>query len=1030
MRLFSSLLVLLILGTSSFSPAYAQTGNKHRDQRKLDRFWKHHPYHKWEKMSNQEWESLPKYDRPDLAEIQNYRMTLNPYTFTIPYQQRFAVMDYVKNYNRLLHKAAIPSTKWTERGPNNFGGRTRALMYDPTDQSNGYKKVWAGGVAGGLWYNDDITKSSSEWKKVNDFWPNLAITSIAYNPSNTSEWYVGTGEGWNNFDAVLGDGIWTTTDAGKTWSQLTATKNSNDFSQIQKIAVNNNNRIFAATKTGLFVSDNKGSNWKKVINGFFSDIEIASNGDVYASVGKIYVAGKVYKSTNGGDNWSQLSIPFGETAYRMELACAPSNKNVLYVIGGNAERDIAGFFRSSDGGSTWTSLAIPRYPNDNNVHFTREQSWYDLILGVHPNDANIVFAGGIDFHRSSNGGSTWSAISHWYGGFGLDYLHADQHAIAFHPSNNTQILFGNDGGVSLSNDASNSSTPTFAERNNGYNVTQFYAVALNPNENSATLFGGTQDNGTHKFISSGMNSTFEVSGGDGGFCFVDQQDSTYAISSYVRNNWYLSSDGGLSFRRMTNDDNGRFINPADYDEKAKILYAASDKGEIFRISGINTTPNAESIDIVGDGTNNRQLAHISVSPYSNHTLFVGTDRGDIYKISNANGTPSSTNIDPKNVLPSGYISSIALAENESHLLVVFSNYGVKSVWETKDGGNNWVNKEGNLPDMPVRWALFNPSDSNQVLLATEVGVWSTDDLSANSVDWQPTNSGLANVRCDMLRIRNSDNLIAVATHGRGIFTTDVFVPNILKPGAELSQFSLCTIDTLFVTDKSEGNIQSWEWKISPNTFEFMEGTNASSQNPSIRFGQADTYDIRLVLTEQKTLKKDSISYTLTVKPEPIADFSFEVLSENPTSMMLKFTSESEFAQSYIWDFGNGSKSNLANPQHRFDRGNYLVSHTVMNTCGEDVAQDSVRHYLSIASIKNGTIKTMPNPVVKHLDIDFSNDVQAYDLHLYDVAGRQVFMQKGTSRHERFNLEKLPSGQYFLTIQLPSGLRIEDKIFKK
>lgn len=147
-----------------------------------------------------------------------------------------------------------------------------------------------------------------------------------------------------------------------------------------------------------------------------------------------------------------------------------------------------------------------------------------------------------------------------------------------------------------------------------------------------------------------------------------------------------------------------------------------------------------------------QASHIRCSPYSSNVLFVGNSSGGIFKVTGANGSPTSTDIDPNNYLPSGYISCIEIGTSENQLLVTYSNYNVTSVWETKNGGTSWVNKEGNLPDMQVRWALYNPNDSNQVLLATEVGVWSTDNMGASSVDWDPTNSGLANVRCDSCRL--------------------------------------------------------------------------------------------------------------------------------------------------------------------------------------------------------------------------------------------------------------------------------------
>ena len=105
-------------------------------------------------------------------------------------------------------------------------------MWDP----NTANKVWAGGVAGGLWYNTNITTNSTTWQVVDDFWANMAVTCITYDPTNTQVFYVGTGEGWYNSDAVQGAGIWKTTDGGTTWSQLASTDNSS-FYRVQKVAV-------------------------------------------------------------------------------------------------------------------------------------------------------------------------------------------------------------------------------------------------------------------------------------------------------------------------------------------------------------------------------------------------------------------------------------------------------------------------------------------------------------------------------------------------------------------------------------------------------------------------------------------------------------------------------------------------------------------------------------------------------------------------------------------------------------------------
>ena len=134
-------------------------------------------------------------------------------------------------------------------------------------------------------------------------------------------------------------------------------------------------------------------------------------------------------------------------------------------------------------------------------------------------------------------------------------------------------------------------------------------------------------------------------------------------------------------------------------------------------------------------------------------------------------------MDPSNALPTAYMSSIEVGATENELKVTFSNFGVSSVWHTTDAGANWANKDnGTLPDMPVRWIMTNPDNADEVILATEVGVWSTANFTNASPTWVPSNSGLANCRVDQLQLRIADNQVAAATHGRGLFTGNFFSP--------------------------------------------------------------------------------------------------------------------------------------------------------------------------------------------------------------------------------------------------------------
>lgn len=780
---FVSSILIVLLFTQS------QDGEQRTE---FEFFLNNHPIHQKEQLTPKEWKKkLPKKDRPDLAMEHEFFMTIDPATRTVPRERLIAAYNYAESFSQNVSR----EVDWTEHGPDNVAGRTRAILFDPNDSEN--KKVWAGGVAGGLWMTEDITQSNPSWNNVDNFWDNCAITTLASDPGNTQIFYAGTGEGWYNGDAIRGAGIWKSEDGGSTWSNLSNTQSNSEFYYIQKIVVHpSNGKVFAATRGyysnegGVFMSSDGGNSWNRVLgptqtgNSYSScaDIEIASDGSLYAAMGIFYTGG-LYKSTDG-TNWQQINSGSNgfQTGgfYRLEIAVSPSDPNTVYVVGqstGGGSYDIALFVKSTDGGATWNDVSIPNNQehengNGNAGHFTRGQAFYDLILQVSPSDANIVYTGGIDLHKTTNGGTSWSPISHWWGGYGLPNVHADQHAIVFRPGNSNYIVFGNDGGIYVSEDAGTS----YSHRNSGYNVTQFYSCAVHPEAGNNYFLAGAQDNGSQQFMDAdGIVSTNEVTGGDGAFCFIDQTNPNYQITSYVNNNYYVSTNGGSSFGISNlNSDGGRFINPCDYDNDANILYTARDASSIYRWNMEDSDNDGYFDESTFDIDLGNLAAHIRVSEFSENTIFIGTGAGRLFKVTNANvSNPSVTEITNSN-FPTGYISCIELGETEDQLLITFSNYGVSSIWETQNGGSSWLEKEGNLPDMPIRWAVYNPTNPNEVVLATEVGVWSTLDINATSPSWVPSSAGLGNIRTDMFQIRSSDNLLVAATHGRGVFSSSGF----------------------------------------------------------------------------------------------------------------------------------------------------------------------------------------------------------------------------------------------------------------
>ena len=813
--------------------------NRHRlsAREKYEAFLKAHPFNnreaEEEELREAEEETERKPDRPDLAYQQDFLRTMNPVlkrptpevlTEVIRKNHPISRSAGIR-YNRMPGDNTSSATNWTERGPDNIGGRTRAIAWDPSDPN----KVWAGGVTGGLWYNNNIADPSSAWVKVDDFWSTLAITNIVFDPKNPNIAYVSTGEGYG-VGASIGGGVWKTTNGGSTWTQLASTQNMcyiNDIA-VRTELINNTPTgvIYVASDAGyyegswfyandprsmigLYRSENGGSTWTQVLPRIPSTgpPTIASSISISAS-NRIWLGTKSspYSSadrgggrvlySDDGTTWNVSNTLTDASNGRVSVACAPSDSNYVYSFMENRKGDntygqggVIILRKSTDNGATWSDMAQPD-DADNEIStddFARGQAFYDQAIEVDPTDPKTIIVGGIDLFRSANGGASWTQISKWSNNATMNTLrcsivHADQHVISFKPGSSSTALFGNDGGIYFTSSLSTAfNTDAISSRNKNYNVTQFYSAAIYPTPGVQNHLAGAQDNGTQRYATEGMNSTVDVSGGDGGFCFIDQLDPTYQINSYVYNNFYLSTNNGTQnsftnkiLTEAATSATSSFINPACYDNNQHALYTykssgSTTGGSLNVVKNITTTPVASTVAITNLSS---PVSAFKVSPYtlSSTTLYIGTISGKLIRVTDAGGKPVETDITSN--LPVGAISCIEVGRSESELLVTYFNYGINKIWYSADSGTTWINKMGDFKNMPVRWALFNPNHpTTEVLLATELGVYGTTNFDNAAPNWTAKNTGFANVRTEMLQMRNADYLVIAATHGRGLFSS-------------------------------------------------------------------------------------------------------------------------------------------------------------------------------------------------------------------------------------------------------------------
>ncbi|MEM9992492.1 MAG: hypothetical protein AAF738_12070, partial [Bacteroidota bacterium] len=348
----------------------------------------------------------------------------------------------------------------------------------------------------------------------------------------------------------------------------------------------------------------------------------------------------------------------------------------------------------------------------------------------------------------------------------------------------------------------------------GYNVTQFYAGDIHPEAYRNFYLGGTQDNGSLRLNDddAAISKATEVLGGDGFFAHIDQNDPNYQLVSLYFANYGLSTNEGQTFGPGASM-NGNFVSPSDYDDAGKILYSQTNDGDLYRWE-ILGEGDPQLMDIEGVDF---RVSAVHVDKNAPNRVYVGNFNGELYRIDEANVGGSF----PANFLNdfNGTISSIYVEPgNSEHLLVTTSNYGANriNVFESKDGGETWIDSEGNLPDMPVRGGLFSPDGSGGAVIATELGVWFTEKLEGDETTWLPPTlaGGIPMVRTDMLQLRESDNVILAITYGRGMFTTDVFA----KPKAVLAVEQIAYEGAAVVFDGNASfGAETYEWDLGDGT---------------------------------------------------------------------------------------------------------------------------------------------------------------------------------------------------------------------
>jgi hypothetical protein len=758
----------------------------------------------------------------------------NPITGQIPREEKIKELEVAIKSKRNRQQKTTSST-YISRGPSNYGGRTRAVVVDVSDNTG--NTIIAGGVSGGVFKTTD---GGTSWTKVsaNDEIHNVTAIAQDPRPGNQNIWYYGTGEYAGNSAALsgsfyLGQGVWKSTDSGDTWTQIPETNSTFEsftfFDIINNLVVNPVNGDLYIAATGRVYRYNSSSLFAQVSEPFngigWTDVAITQDGRVFISIEGSASNNGVYMSATGIGPWTKIAQngdpAFWSASERIVLASVPSNNNLLYALydngdSGNIEADLMRYNVQTD---TWTdySSKLPDEAGGNspgNDPFAI-QGGYDLSISVKPDDEDFVVIGGTNIYKIDDivndsefvriGGYANNSGYALYNEGGVDH-HPDIHAIEFDPNNNNILYSGTDGGVHKTANITLGTIP-WTNLNNDYQTFQYYHVNLDPLDGSDIVIGGAQDNGT---TYGGMNIGLPDKTTMTAFASGDGTAVAYVRRNNVDSQLYYGFQRGLV---RTNYPSFRSINPVpepdpDTDSSLFVTYFYLDPDNTFAMyyagnttqAGYGTlyrTLDAENVTTAVNALNWTNLGNLpgggnewirsmattrGTYNASSSYLLIGSDSGGVYRLNdphNATDLSGLTTITPTGATTSEgtIVSGVAIhPTNNDIVMAVYSNYGIKNIYLTTNAtamSPTWTLVEGSLNSHSIRSVAITEVGGETIyFVGTARGLYSSPDPV--NIDWEiegANNIGYAVI--SGLVYRPSDKKMVIGTHGNGMFETTV-----------------------------------------------------------------------------------------------------------------------------------------------------------------------------------------------------------------------------------------------------------------
>jgi PKD repeat protein len=651
---------------------------------------------------------------------------------------------------------------------------------------------------------------------------------------------------------------------------------------------------------------------------------------VYAAAGADF-----YKSTNNGVSFTKITNGL-TSGQRGTIAVTAANPNYVYFLQSDNSSGFKGLYRSANSGDSFTERSsspnILDWSCDGSG--TGGQGWYDLSLAADPNNAETIYVGGVDVWKSTNGGTTWTINSHWYGGCSVPAVHADCHLLIFSPVNN-RLYACNDGGIWWTSNGGS----TWTDITVGMTIGQIYKLGQSQTVKQQVI-NGFQDNGTYTLSPGGWLAT---GGGDGMECAVDYTNSSYT---------YYTLYYGDIFRKYNNNNEKHIAGNGIYGITESggwvtpfILSEANPKSMFVGYKNIwrcfDVTVNNLVWEKISDnlgGSNNSDLTVLEQSPANTGILYAARSDNKFFRTDNClDAVPLWYDITSH--LPSNAgVTDIEAHPTDPNTVYVTIGTGV---YKSTDKGLSWTNLTGNLPGIHLNTITYYKNSMDGLYVGSDAGVYYSDPTTSG---WIQFSSGLpASARVTELEVYYdndsvSEDAIRASTYGRGIWGSDMYHA---APAADFKASDTlippgCSIN---FTDLSIGVPTSWQW-----TFEGGTPGTSNVKNPSnILYSNPGVFQVKLVISN--TLGSDTVVKTgyISVNPtlQPIVAFSADknVLCAGD---VVHLTDQTQYCpSSWTWSFNpstitylEGTTEHTENPVVQFDApGSYDVTLTAYNATG-------------------------------------------------------------------------------------------------